>query len=91
MQSKLTYVRVSPRWHPKFGVINITSYHYLSARMEMLLMDSNRWVVSGLFIITVLAAMPFLFTFLGIGWAQRGMQAGLGRFTSSHWILRVHQ
>ena len=38
-------------------------------------MDSNRWLVVGLFFL-MLAAIPFFFAAFGLGWAQRWMVTG---------------
>ena len=75
IRSKRTQIRVSPRWHPKDGVINMTLYPFYIARMEVVMWNPNRYLIIIGFLILVLAAAPFFLIALGLGWAWRGMAA----------------
>ena len=83
MRSKLTQVRVSPRWHPKVGVINITLYPSYIARMEVVMWNLNRCLIIIGLLILVLVAAPFFLITVGLGWAWRGMVAVPRKLTFS--------
>lgn len=83
MRSKLTQIRVSPRWHPKGGVINITLYPFYIAQVEVVMWNPNQCLIIIGFLILVLAVAPFFLIALGLGWAWRGMAAVPHRLTVS--------
>ena len=85
MDSKLTQIRVSPPWHRKFGLNNITQYPFYIARMELAMSDPGRNLMIIGFFILVAALAPFFLIALGLGWALREMAAVRHKLTFSPW------
>ena len=54
------------------------------ARMEVMMANSNRWLIAGLLTFLLLAA-PFFLIALGSGWAWRGVATGIRKVNFSPW------
>ena len=54
-------------------------------RMEVMMANSNRWLIAGLLTLSLLA-VPFFFIALGIGWAWRGVSAVPHKVVFSPWV-----